>query len=107
MYQSTHFPGFVGLLFILTKMKQQKRQEKRLIIAGKLRQSFHKEAKHIIPYSGKYSFLIKVYTQWGETICCTEYFSHNGNSYFHAHFYKNDDSGTYHQIFLLHYRNIM
>jgi len=99
-----HFPGFVGLLFILAKMKQQKRQEKILIIAGKLRQSFHKENKRTTPYSGKYSFLIKVYTQWAETICCTEYSSRNGNSYFHAHFYKNDDSDTYRQIFLHHYR---
>jgi len=43
--------GFVGLLFILAKMKRQKRQEKMVIIAGKLRQSFHKENKNTIPYS--------------------------------------------------------
>jgi hypothetical protein len=94
----------VGLLFILAKLKQQKRQEKMLIIAGKVRQSFVKEQKHITPYSGKYSFLIKVYTQWAETICCIEYSSQNGNSYFQAQFYKNDDSGTYCQIRMLHYR---
>ena len=60
IYHSTCFPGFAGLLFILSKKKQQKRQEKVLLIAGKLRQSFNKEEKHITPYSGKYSFLIKV-----------------------------------------------
>jgi hypothetical protein len=43
----------VGVLFILAKLKQKKRLEKVLKIAGKVRQSFDKEKKHITPYSGK------------------------------------------------------
>jgi hypothetical protein len=71
-----------------------KRQEKMLKIAGKVRESFHKEKKHLTPYSGTYSFLLKVYIKWAGTIYCIENSSQNGNSYFHVHFYEDDDSCT-------------
>ncbi|GFG34861.1 hypothetical protein Cfor_10393 [Coptotermes formosanus] len=43
--------GFVGLLFILARLKQMKRQEKMLRIDRKVRESFHKGKEKVTPYS--------------------------------------------------------
>jgi hypothetical protein len=72
-----------------------KRQEKMLRIDRKVRESFHKGKEKVTPYSGKYSFLTKVYIKWAGTIFCIENSSQNGNSYIQAHFYENGDSYKY------------
>jgi hypothetical protein len=59
--QSTNFPGFVGILFILARQQKKKQQEKLLRIAGKVRESFTKRKKQLNPYSGKQQPVLKVY----------------------------------------------
>nr|CAD7401821.1 unnamed protein product [Timema poppensis] len=42
---------FVGALFLMIRVKHVQQKEKMLMIASRVRDSFHKEKKHLIPYS--------------------------------------------------------